>query len=136
MNKIAALTMPEPSAEQEPRPKKKRPEHKNSLACPKIARKAAEELRDAVVEKRPFRCDLKALQCLTKAQREMLAAKAEEAIENTSCQPIKYLQQRGMHRLFHIIPQHGFTTLYFPIDTWVLCSFGAFYFLVVDICWW
>jgi hypothetical protein len=117
---IMASTMVEPSASSEPCPEDKdRPR-----TSPKTVERAAKELVNAIVKQRPFNRDLPALKCLTKEQEDKLAAKAAETIDeinSNSFRPKRYLQQRGLHRLFHIIPQHTFATRYFPIDTWV-CS--------------
>jgi hypothetical protein len=52
-----------------------------------------------------------------------LEAKSQETIaevKSGSFRPKKYFQRRGPHRRFHIIPQHGFATRYFPMDSRVL----------------
>jgi hypothetical protein len=96
-------------------------EHKSSLACPKIAAQAATELLNAIKEGREFRRGLEVFACLTGAEKWMLAARATKTLavvkKKPSTQPKKSPRQRSLTRPFDLVPQHGYTTRYLPIDT-------------------
>jgi hypothetical protein len=83
-------------------------------------KKAASELVHSVIRQKPFRRDLKAFRTFSSEQLAKLKAKSKETIaeiKSKSFRPKKYFQRRGPHRQFHIFPQHGFATRYFPMDT-------------------
>jgi hypothetical protein len=86
----------------------------------KVKVKAARELIHSIVKEKPFRRHLEAFRGkLTKGQLDKLDAESQEAIDKikrNAFQPKKYFQRRGPHRRFHVLPQHGFATRYFPMD--------------------
>ena len=132
MEKAAGSETAAWTGEKKPRRKKEPPsKHKDRLACPEIAEQAGMELFKAIAEQRPFRRDCGALKCLSRAQKIKLAAKAKKTIgqiQHKSFRLKRYLQRRRLTQPFYLLPQHGFATRYFPIDTQVqLFCFILFY---------
>ena len=54
------------------------------------------------------------------AQLDAIREKTIASIEGNSFRPQMHLQRRGAHRQFDILPQHGYTTRFLPINTEVL----------------
>ena len=81
--------------------------------------RAAKQLVRSIIKEKPFDRSHEVFRALSEEQLDKLEAKGQETIgmiKAGTFRPEKYLQRRGPHRLFHILPQHGFTTRYFPMD--------------------
>jgi hypothetical protein len=105
--------------------------------CPKIIKMAVQELIRAIEGRRPFRGFrvLRRHLSKNKEQRDKLAEKVRKTIDKIESHTFRpkglVNQPRGLHRLFHILPQHSFVTQYFPIDTQVRLSI-----VIPSMCWW
>ena len=99
---------------------------KHACVKSKMVKAAAAELVNSINEKREFNRLLKdkVLARLNDAQvkklEEMNVKTIAEISTNTFRREQHVVQRRGPHRLFHILPQHGCATRYFPMYTEVL----------------
>ena len=81
--------------------------------------RATKQLVHSIINEKPFDRGHKVFRALSEEQLDKLEAESQETIDKikrNAFRPEKYLQRRGPHRRFHILPQHGFATRYFPMD--------------------